>query len=45
MGTTGNLQGMGIMYLDVIDTVFHSGDTWDLCHKISAEVSAVLCSV
>ena len=29
MGTTGVRQGMGIMHLDVMDTVFHSGDSWD----------------
>ena len=29
METTGVRQGMGIMYLDVMDTVFHSGDAWD----------------
>ena len=29
METTGIRQGMVIMYSDVMDTVFHSGDAWD----------------
>ena len=29
---------MGILHLDVMDTVFHSGDAWDL----SAEISVAL---
>ena len=29
METTGVRHGMGIMHLDVTDTVFHSGDAWD----------------
>ena len=29
METTVIRQGMGIMHLDVVDTVFHSGDAWD----------------
>ena len=29
MGTSGVHQEMGKMLLDVMDTVFHSGDEWD----------------
>ena len=36
METTGARQGMGIMHLDVMDTVFHSGDAWDSMPDVSA---------
>ena len=29
METTGVCQEKGIMHLDVVDIIFHSGDTWD----------------
>ena len=28
METTGVRQGMGMMHLDVMVTLFHSGDAW-----------------
>ena len=28
MGTTGVREGMIIMHLGVMDTIFHSGDAW-----------------
>ena len=29
METTGFRQGMGVMFSDVIEAVFHSDSTWD----------------
>ena len=38
-------QRMGIVHLDVMDTIFHSGDAWiEIVRRLSTEVSAVLYS-
>ena len=34
METIGVRQGMSIMHLGVVDTIFHSCDAFILCHKI-----------
>ena len=46
METAGICHGMGIMYSDVLDTVFHSSDAGDsMCRQFSVqnELDIVLC--